>query len=284
MRPAWGDLREMVVRLSKAAVCVALAVWLSACGASLNSVGGSLPEGSEPKLGAAGIGDDGPSSPGSKAAAVSKSSLTAADRDPARKAAAKSASPFIAASAPGNTAYKIGAHDVLEFSVFQVPELTKSSQVSDNGSVNLPLVGEVPAAGFTAQEVERDLTRRLKVKYLQNPQVTVFVKEFNSQRVTVEGAVKKQGVYPLRGKTSLLQSIAMAEGLGDSADASVVVFRVTQEGRTAARFDLSEIRAGRLEDPLLQAGDVVVVGSSFWKEQFGNFTKLLPLIGVFALL
>jgi polysaccharide biosynthesis/export protein len=261
-----------------------LAVWLSACGASLGSGSTALSEPGEPKLGATSVGDGASDAHVVKPLAATKVAAGGPDIAPSKAPVAANVDRFVAASAPGNTAYKVGSQDVLEFSVFQVPELTKASQVNDNGSVNLPLVGEIQAAGLTAQDIERDLTKRLKAKYLQNPQVTVFVKEFNSQRVTVEGAVKKQGVYPLRGKTSLLQSIAMAEGLDAGADSSVVVFRMTEKGRTAARFDMAEIRSGIAEDPLLRAGDVVVVGSSFWKEHFGNFVKLLPLVGVFALL
>ena len=196
----------------------------------------------------------------------------------------KAANGFIAASVPGNTAYKIGPQDVIEVSVFQVPELSRVVQVSDGGTVGLALVGEIQAAGRTAQEIERDLTKTLKAKYLQNPQVTVFVKEFNSQRITIEGAVKKTGVYPLRGKTSLLQAVSLAEGLDTLADTSVVVFRQSEQGRMGARFDLADIRAGRADDPLMQAGDVIVVGTSFWKEQFSNFTRILPLASIFALL
>lgn len=299
--PARGGRLEKSGRLLKAIAGAALAVLLSGCGASLNSAGAGLGDGqNEPKLGAAALGtasqvtdrvDEAVGATASGVTAQAGASRVAAKSEgssskvvPASTALSGASSNFIAASAPGNTAYKIGPQDVLEFSVFQVPELTRASQVSDGGTVSLPLVGEVPAAGLTAQEVERDLTKRLKAKYLQNPQVSVFVKEFNSQRITVEGAVKKQGVYPLRGKTSLLQTIAMAEGLDAGADASVVVFRMTDKGRTAARFDLTEIRAGTAEDPLLRSGDLVVVGASFWKEQFGNFVKVLPLIGVFALL
>ena len=116
---------------------------------------------------------------------------------------------------PANSAYEIGPLDVLDISVFQVPDLTKSVQVSDTGTINLPLVGEIAVAGRTAQEVERDLTSRLGAKYLQNPQVTVYVKDYNSQRVTVTGAVSKPGVYPIKGRTSLMQVVAMAGGLGD---------------------------------------------------------------------
>ena len=204
--------------------------------------------------------------------------------DPTRIAAAKAASGFIAASAPGNTAYKIGPHDVVEIAVFQVPELSKVAQVSDAGSIGLPLLGEIPASGRTAQELERDLVRQYGAKYLQKPQVSVMVKEYNSQRITLEGAVKKPGVYPMRGKTSLLQTIAQAEGFGDTADTTVVVFRQTAQGRAAARFDVSEIRAGTTEDPQLQSGDVVVVSISAYKETIGNVMKFLPLASVFALL
>lgn len=181
-----------------------------------------------------------------------------------------------------STAYRIGPQDVLEISVFKVPELSKSVQVADAGSINLPLVGEVPAAGKTAQEIERDLTKKLGDKYLQSPQVTVYVKEYNSQRVTIEGAVKKPGVYPMRGQNSLLQTIALAEGLDASADANVVVFRQKDGRRAAARFDLDSIRAGEADDPPLNAGDVVVVGKSFIKEGWTTLLKAVPLLGAFA--
>ena len=111
--------------------------------------------------------------------------------------------------------YKIGAMDVLDISVFQVPELTKSVQVADTGTINLPLVGEVAVVGKTAQQVERELTTKLGAKYLQNPQVTVFVKEYNSHQVTIQGEIKKPGVFPLKGPTSLLQLVALAGGFED---------------------------------------------------------------------
>jgi polysaccharide export outer membrane protein len=183
---------------------------------------------------------------------------------------------FTAVSTPGNTAYKIGPQDVLDISVFKVPELSKSVQVADSGTINLPLVGEVPAAGLTAQEVERNLTKKLGAKYLQSPQVTVFVKEYNSQRVTIEGAVKKPGVYPVRGKTSLLQFIAMAEGLDPAAQDEIVVFRQANGKRVAGKFDVEEIRAGRLQDPVIREGDVIVVSSSGMKAAWQNFLKAVP--------
>jgi polysaccharide export outer membrane protein len=188
-----------------------------------------------------------------------------------------------AIASPVSDGYKIGPQDVLEITVFKVPELSKTVQVAaDTGSVNLPLVGDVAAVGRTPQEVERDLTKRLGAKYLQNPQVSVYVKEFNSRRVTVEGAVKKPGVLPYRGETSLLQVIAMSEGLTENSDSTVVIFRQQDGKRTAAKFDVSAIRTGAADDPAIKAGDVVVAGSSAVKESFNQILKVLPVGGLFV--
>ena len=197
----------------------------------------------------------------------------------------KVADKFTSVATPGSADYKIGPQDVLDISVFKVPELSRSVQVADAGTINLPLVGEVTATGKTAREIERDLATKLGAKYLQSPQVTVYIKEYNSQRVTLDGAVKKPGVYPIRGKTTLMQAVALAEGLTDVADSScIVVFRRTGDKRTAARFDLGEIRAGRAEDPALRAGDVIVADELAGKVAFQTVLKALPLASVVPLL
>ena len=198
--------------------------------------------------------------------------------------AVKAVEALTAAATPGSEGYKIGPQDVLDVSVFKAPELSKSVQVADTGSINMPLLGEVPAAGKTAQEVERDLAAKLGAKYLQKPQVTVFVKEYNSQRVTVEGAVKKPGVYPVRGRMTLLQLVATAEGFGDTAEQTVVVFRNTNGKRSGARFDVAEIRSGAVADPVILSGDVIIAPTSAMKEAYGMILKALPLATVFALL
>lgn len=217
------------------------------------------------------------------AASVDSKPAVAETAGPAPAAAVKAANTFTSAATPGNTAYKIGPQDVLEISVFKVPELSRSVQVADAGTVNLPLVGEVPAAGMTAREFERELTQKLGAKYLQSPQVTVYVKEYNSQRVTIEGAVNKPGVYPIRGKTSLLQFVAIAGGLSPASDSSnVVVFRNIGGKRSAAKFDMDEIRAGNASDPAMQKGDVIVVSESAIKAAFQNVLKAVPLTNVFV--
>ena len=194
----------------------------------------------------------------------------------------QSASAFTSAGTAGNAEYKIGPLDVLDISVFKVPELSKSVQVSETGKVNLPLVGAIPAAGKTAQELEHELEAKLGAKYLQSPQVTVYVKEFNSQRATIEGAVNTPGVYPIKGRTSLLQFVAMAHGLDQSSDSTAVVFREVNGQRSAARFDIDAIRAGRANDPAVQPGDMIVVGTSAIKAAFNNILKVLPVASVFT--
>jgi polysaccharide export outer membrane protein len=264
-------------RLVMLATALAAAVLLAACGGSLSSpeLGGATAAlGAEP-------GESGFESPAAKVTPAGLSGSAAGD--PARTAAAKAASSLTASSSPGNAGYKIGPQDVLDINVFQVAELSRAAQVSESGTISMPLIGPVPASGRTAQELERDLASRY-LKYLQKPQIAVMVKEYNAQRITLEGSVKKPGVYPLRGRTTLLQTIAQAEGFSDVADTTVVVFRQTQNGQSAARFDVAAIRAGTAEDPTLQAGDVIVVGTSTLKETMQGIMKFLPLASVFALL
>jgi polysaccharide biosynthesis/export protein len=195
-----------------------------------------------------------------------------------------SASALTTVSTPGSTGYKIGPADVLDISVFKVPELARTVQVDDVGSISLPLLGDVSAAGKTARELEHELAKKLGAKYLQSPQVSVAIREYNSQRVTVEGAVKSPGVHPLKSKTSLLQIVAMSGGLDNaSSDSTVVVFRYTGGKRYAARFNLDAIKKGEAQDPPILPGDVVVANSSALKATWGDFLKALP-VASFALL
>lgn len=186
-------------------------------------------------------------------------------------------------SANVSGAYRMGPQDVLEISVFNVPELSKTLQIAASGAINFPLLGEIPAAGRTQEDLERDLTERLGAEYLQNPVVTVFVKEYNSQRVTLSGAVQKPGVYPIRGQMSLLQVLAMGGGFQETSDSVVLVMRQKGGKRSAARFDVSAIEEGKARDPVMQGGDIVVAGTSMIKQTWGRFLRALPVVGTFAL-
>jgi polysaccharide export outer membrane protein len=188
--------------------------------------------------------------------------------------------------AEGNSEdYHIAPLDVIEVSVFGVPDLTRTVQVSSSGTVTLPLIKTVKAGGRTSAELERDIAGKLQANYLQSPQVSVFIKEYNSQRITVDGAVNKPGIFPITGKVSLLQAVALAEGLSVVADPSgVMVFRTAGNKRMGARFDLRSVRSGKQDDVMLQAGDIVMVDESAARTTLRDIKEVMPLTGLFTLL
>ena len=165
---------------------------------------------------------------------------------------------------PGIEDYRIGPQDLLELQVFGVEALNRTVRVNSRGYISLPLIGLIKAAGLTSEQLEEGLSAKLAKDYLQNPQVSVFIKEFISQRVTVEGEVKKPGVYPLKGRLTLLQVLATAEGLTTIATPVVKVFRIDQVTgqRQTLEFDLEKIRIGETQDPPVQNDDIVQVGKS----------------------
>jgi polysaccharide biosynthesis/export protein len=184
-----------------------------------------------------------------------------------------------AAPVIGSTDYRVGPLDVIEIEVFGVEGLTRSSRISAAGQFSMPLIGTVEAGGKTVHELEALLAAKLSENYLQDPQVMVFVKEYNSQRVTVEGAVQRQGIKTLTGRTSLLQLVAMSEGLSQEANPkAVVIYRHIEGKRHAAAFDIREIRAGRMVDPEVIADDVVVVDYSGPRSTLRDFYFALPAL------
>lgn len=160
--------------------------------------------------------------------------------------------------------YRIGAEDLLEIQVFGVDQLSRTVRVNSNGMVSLPLVGALAVGGMTAPEAEALIAAKLSNDYLQNPQVSLFIKEYTTQRVTVEGAVNRPGIYPLRGETTLLRTIAIAGGQASLADLTeVMLFRAEADGkRVAVAYDLERIRRGELDDPTVLNDDVIVVNRS----------------------
>ena len=185
----------------------------------------------------------------------------------------------------GGSDYRIGAQDLLEVSVFGIEDLSRSVRVNSNGQISLPLIGGVMAGGKTIPELERDIGAKLESGYVRDPQVSVFVKEFTSQQVTLEGALKKPGIYPLTGKTTLIQAISMAQGLDDLADLSgVIVFRTIDGKRMGAVYDLAQVRAGTAPDPQIYGDDVIVVEKSGSRSAFREFIRSIPAIGIFTLL
>jgi len=160
--------------------------------------------------------------------------------------------------------YKIGAQDLIEVQVWGQADLWRTVRVNVQGKISMPLLGQLEVVGLTSQQAERLIAERLSAKYLQDPQVTVFIKEFTTLRFTVEGAVTKPGVYPLVGQMTLLRALAVAGGQGPLSDMSqVILFRVNGDGeRSTTIVDAEKIRTGETTDPLLRNDDLVVVNRS----------------------
>jgi polysaccharide export outer membrane protein len=111
----------------------------------------------------------------------------------------------------------LGPEDVLEIEVFNVPELKETVRVAADGQISLPLIGRVPATGLTAEQLRQELADKWGENYLQDPQVTVFVKEFKARPVSVIGAVEKPDLYYLKGQRTLIEVLSMAGGFGKKA-------------------------------------------------------------------
>lgn len=139
--------------------------------------------------------------------------------------------------------YRIGAKDLLEVAVFELPELNQTMRVSEDGSVTLSLLGKIEVAGLTAQELELKLATLLNQQFTKNAHVTVFIKEY--QKVSVIGAVGKPGQYELIGPTRLLDAIAQAEGLTAQAINEIYIYRQSDDGtQVVMAISLEDLASG----------------------------------------
>ncbi len=157
--------------------------------------------------------------------------------------------------------YVIGPRDLLEIKVFELPEFDHTVRVSEDGTITLPLLGSVQVGGLTKEKVEQKIAGLLD-KYIKNAQVSVFIKEYQSSRVAIIGAVEKPGMYELVGRQTLLQMISQAGGFKENAANEIYVLREGQDGNTASiSIDLEDLLLNgnqRLNIPL-QPNDVINV-------------------------
>jgi polysaccharide biosynthesis/export protein len=153
--------------------------------------------------------------------------------------------------------YLIGPEDVITIDVFDIPELSKfDAQVGNDGTITVPLLGAVKAAGLTQAQLRDELAKEWGRKYLNRPQVTLYLKDFKSRPVYVIGSVAKPGVYYMTGRRTLLEVLAMAGGLaggGAAAGKELYVERPTgfqdlpiQDGMNQIAPDKVSIEAKKL--------------------------------------
>jgi polysaccharide export outer membrane protein len=169
---------------------------------------------------------------------------------------------FFHASTGTDDDYKLGPEDVIEVRVFELDQLNRTLRVSGNGKIELPLVGSIEVSGLTPNKVAAQIADRLRDRYVQNPQVSIFITEFKSQKISLLGAVAAPASYPLSGQRRLLQLLAEAGSLGPEAGNTLYVFRQTEDGRSARlTVPLNELllQGDPRWNVLLRPGDVISV-------------------------
>lgn len=158
--------------------------------------------------------------------------------------------------------YRIGRQDLLEIRVFGVEELDQTARVAEDGSITMPLLGRLSVAGLTKTEVEGTIANLLSGRFVRDPQVTVFVKEYESRKVAVSGAVKKPGTYEMLGRKTLLEMISLAGGLDVDMGKEIIIFRRTADNLTQ-RIPVNLERLVFAADPklnlVLEPSDIIYV-------------------------
>jgi polysaccharide export outer membrane protein len=161
--------------------------------------------------------------------------------------------------------YIIGPEDILEITVWKNADLSKPVQVTPDGRISLPLLGDISAVAKTPVQLTEEISAGLKA-YMENPTISIMVKEVNSYQIYVLGEVNKPGKYPLKSKTTLLQGITVAGGFSAMAARNkIVIFRFSKESegltKLKASYDDNEVRDGSSQNMELKPGDQIVVPS-----------------------
>ncbi len=182
---------------------------------------------------------------------------------PLRLEARVTSVPLVPEAVEGGTDYPIGRQDLLEIKVFDVEELNQTVRVADDGSITMPLLGRLVAAGRTKTELQGTIAGLLEERFVRNPQVTVFVKEYESKKVAVTGAVRTPGSYEMLGTKTVLEMLSRAGGLDRDLGKEIVIFRRDLATSTTRRIAIDLEQLVYHADPGLnlavQPGDIIYV-------------------------
>ena len=176
--------------------------------------------------------------------------------------------------------YIVGPQDLLRISVWNQDDVSGQYTVESDGTFTFPLVGRVDTRGLTLRALETELTKMLADGFFKNPQVTVSVIEYRSQRIFVVGELRNPGTYPLTGGMSLIEAIARAGSTTpDSADHALILrsshargpLLPGQDGAAETiRVDIRSLETGESQRVLLRGGDTVFVPRALNAFVFGH--------------
>lgn len=175
--------------------------------------------------------------------------------------------------------YRVDPGDILEISVWQVEELHRDVVVRPDGMISFPLIGDVPVAGYTLDEITKDITDRLRT-YIKNPQVSVIVKDFGGKKMVILGEVGGPGIIRFTEPIKVLEALALSGGLKETAGLkSVLVIRGDLENYTEVIVvNVVDILKGNLSENIyIQSDDIVYVPRNF----VGNVAYFIRQINPF---
>jgi polysaccharide biosynthesis/export protein len=180
--------------------------------------------------------------------------------------------------------YLVGPQDVLTITVWDQNDLSGKFTVETDGSFTFPLIGRIQAGGLTLRQIENELKKRLADGYFKNPQLTVAVDTYRSQRVFITGEVRTPGTYTLTGDMSLIEALSRAGSTTQFAGNECVIVRAGEgkatagpllpnqvEGATTIRVDLKDLQSGGLSKNIpLRDGDTIFVPAAETVYVFGQ--------------
>lgn len=174
--------------------------------------------------------------------------------------------------------YIISPNDILEITVYGEPDLSVTIRVSQDGTVNYPLLGNIKAVGFTVRELEGSITELLGQDYLVIPQVSIFVKQY--AQISILGQVRSPGSYQMKENLSLTQAVALASGFTDAANTSKVkIIRIANDKKETLEIDVGQIFDKAAPDVEIKPNDTIIV------EEYGRISIMgqVGLPGVYNL-
>ena len=155
----------------------------------------------------------------------------------------------------------LGSGDVFDVRVYGEEELSGTYRVTEGGTIDFPFIGRAEVAGMTPTQIADLITARLREGgYLTLPQVSIFVREYNSKRVSVMGAVQEPGTFPMTSGLTTVQAISLAGGFTSLASSNSIVVTRRVGGRLQRyRVPVGDVTEGNADDFPLRAGDIIYV-------------------------
>lgn len=173
----------------------------------------------------------------------------------------------------------LGPFDQISIDVFGLPEFSRTVTIDRSGNIALPLAGQISASGTTPAQLGALVAQRLRANHVRSPQVSVNVTQVVSQVITITGAVRAPGLYPVTGRMTLMRAIARAEGTNEFARENyILVFRRVNGRDVVGLYDLRAIKQGLYPDPEVFANDVVQVDESTARRLFNLVLQSSGLI------